>query len=107
VLKGDPNESGVYTIMPRVPAHTQIAVHCYRDDRVATVIPGTWHIGYGDRFEEWKRKALSPGTFYTEPPGRNYFAETGGPVVVEITGFGPSSTAYVDPAQDLRSRKSE
>jgi hypothetical protein len=66
------------TIMPRVPAHTQIAARCHRDDRVATVIPGTWHIGYGDRFEEWKRKALSPGTFYTEPPGRNYFAETGG-----------------------------
>ncbi len=106
VLKGDPNESGVYTIMLRVPAHTQIAAHSHRDDRVATVVSGTWHIGYGDKFDESKLKALPPGSFYTEPPGQNHFAETGDePVVVQITGFGPSSTEYVDPTQDPRSRK--
>jgi pimeloyl-ACP methyl ester carboxylesterase/quercetin dioxygenase-like cupin family protein len=106
VLKGDPNESGVYTIMLRVPAHTQIAAHSHRDDRVATVVSGTWHIGYGDKFDESKLKALPPGSFYTEPPGQNHFAETGDePVVVQVTGFGPSSTEYVDPAQDPRPRK--
>jgi len=106
VLKGDPNESGVYTIMLRVPAHTQISAHSHRDDRVATVVSGTWRIGYGDKFDESKLKALPPGSFYTEPPGQNHFAETGDePVVVQITGFGPSSTEYVDPAQDPRARK--
>src|SRR5579864_6760938 len=106
VLKGDPNESGVYTIMLRVPAHTQIAAHSHRDDRVATVVSGTWHIGYGDKFDESKLKPLPPGSFYTEPPGRNHFAETGDEsVVVQITGFGPSSTEYVDKAQDPRLRK--
>lgn len=109
VLKGDPNQAGVYTIMLRVPAHTRIAAHSHRDDRVATVISGTWHIGYGDRFEEAKLKALPQGSFYTEPPGRPHFAETGDEaVVVQITGFGPSSTDYVDPAQDPRGpRKSQ
>jgi len=108
VLKGDPNESGVYTIMLRVPAHTQIAAHSHKDDRVATVISGTWHIGYGDKFDESKLKTLPPGSFYTEPPGRNHFAETGDePVEVQITGFGPSSTEYVDPEQDPRARKSQ
>jgi pimeloyl-ACP methyl ester carboxylesterase/uncharacterized RmlC-like cupin family protein len=107
VLKGDPNETGVYTIMLRVPAHTQIAAHSHPDDRVATVVSGTWHIGYGDKFDESKLKALPPGSFYTEPPGRNHFAETGDePVEVQITGFGPSSTEYVDQAQDPRTRKS-
>ena len=33
VLKRDPDKVGVYTIMLRVPAHTQIAVHSHRDDR--------------------------------------------------------------------------
>src|SRR6266704_6230721 len=103
VLKGDPNQLGVYTIMLRVPAHTRIAAHSHRDDRVATVISGTWHIGYGDKFDEAKLKALPPGSFYTEPPSRNHFAETGDePVVVQITGFGPSSTEYVDDTQDPR-----
>jgi pimeloyl-ACP methyl ester carboxylesterase/uncharacterized RmlC-like cupin family protein len=103
VLKGNPDQVGVYTIMLRVPAHTRIAAHSHRDDRVATVISGTWHIGYGDRFDEAKLKALPAGSFYTEPPSRNHFAETGDePVVVQITGFGPSSTEYVDVTQDPR-----
>jgi hypothetical protein len=47
-------------------------------------------------------KALPPGSFYTEPSGRNNFAETDDePVVVQITGLGPSSTQYVDSVQDL------
>jgi pimeloyl-ACP methyl ester carboxylesterase/uncharacterized RmlC-like cupin family protein len=103
VLKGDPDRADVYTIMLRVPAHTQIQAHSHRDDRVATVISGTWHIGYGDKFDEAKLKALPPGSFYTEPPGQNHFAETGNEaVVVQITGYGPSSTEYVDRGDDPR-----
>jgi uncharacterized RmlC-like cupin family protein len=74
-------------------AGEQIAAHSHRDDRVATVISGTRHIGYGDKFDESKLKALPPGSFYTEPPGRNHFAETGDePVIVQITGFGRTLT---------------
>src|SRR5437588_112992 len=108
VLKGDPDNAGVYTIMLRVPAHTKIAAHSHRDDRVATVISGTWHIGYGEKFDEAKLKALPSGTFYTDPPSVAHFAETDDEaVVVQITGFGPSSIDYVDPAQDPRRRKAE
>jgi len=104
VLKGDPSQTGVYTIMLRVPAHTRIAAHSHRDDRVATVVSGTWRIGYGDRFDESKLKPLPPGSYYTEPPGQTHFAETADePVVVQITGFGPSSTDYVNRADDPRS----
>jgi pimeloyl-ACP methyl ester carboxylesterase len=103
VLKGDPNRSGLYTIMLRVPAHTRIAAHSHEDDRVATVVSGTWKIGYGDSFDAGKLKALPPGSFYTEPASQNHFAETGDDAVeVQITGFGPSSTDYVDPKQDPR-----
>jgi hypothetical protein len=57
------------------------------------VTSGTWHIGYGDKFDEAKVKALPPGSFYTEPCARNHFAETRKePVVVQITAFGPTST---------------
>jgi pimeloyl-ACP methyl ester carboxylesterase/uncharacterized RmlC-like cupin family protein len=108
VLKGDPDKAGIYTIMLRVPAHTKIAAHSHRDDRVATVISGTWHIAYGEKFDEVKLKALPPGSFYTEPPNVAHFAETGDQaVVVQITGFGPSSTDYVDPTQDPRRHKTE
>ena len=92
--------------MLRVPAHTKIAAHSHRDDRVATVISGTWHIGYGEKFDEAKLKALPSGSFYTEPPGVNHFGLTREEVLIQMTGIGPSSTAYVDPAHDpTRSQK--
>jgi hypothetical protein len=107
VLKGDPDRSGLYTIMLRIPAHTRIAAHEHQDDRVATVISGTWYIGYGDSFSQSELKALPPGSFYTEPVNRTHFAETRDePVVVQITGVGPSSTRYVDTASDPRVHKS-
>jgi uncharacterized RmlC-like cupin family protein len=90
VLKGNPEQAGLYTIMLRVPAHTRVAAYSHRDDTIATAISGTWRIGYGDRFDEAKRKALPPGSFYTQPPAQNHFAETDNePVVVEITGVRP------------------
>jgi len=106
LLKGDPNKVGVYTIMLQVPPRTQIAAHSHRDDRVATVISGNWRIGYGDTFDQSKLKTLPPGSFYTEPPAKNHFAATGDePVIVQITGYGPSSTDYVNAESDPRKLK--
>jgi quercetin dioxygenase-like cupin family protein len=95
VLKGDPSLPGLYTIQLTVPAHTRIEAHEHPDDRVATVISGTWQFGIGDRFDEKVLKALPPGTFYEEPPRERHFARTGDtPVVIQITGIGPSGTTY-------------
>jgi quercetin dioxygenase-like cupin family protein len=97
VLSGNPTGKGMYTIRLSVPANTRIEAHSHRDDRTATVVSGTWYFGYGRKFDEKELKALPPGSFYTEPPGRPHFAQTRSePVVVYITGFGPTSTTYVD-----------
>lgn len=96
ILKGDPLKPGLYTIQLTVPADTQIEAHTHPDDRVATVISGTWFIGYGSAFDEKKLKALTPGSFYTEPPDAAHFARTGKePVVLQITGYGPTGTEYI------------
>jgi hypothetical protein len=61
------------------------------------------YIGYGDRFHAADLKVLRAGSFYTEPANRTHFAETREePVIVQITGVGPSSTSYVNPASDPR-----
>lgn len=97
LLKGDPNRAGLYTIQLTVPANTRIEAHTHRDDRVATVISGTWSIGYGTSFDEKKLKVLPPGSFYVEPLNAAHFARTGTePVVVQITGYGPTDTNYVE-----------
>jgi hypothetical protein len=68
---------------------------------VATVVSGTWYIGYGDWFNSAELKALPAGSFYTEPSNRSHFAETRDEaVIVQITGVGPSSTRYIDPVSD-------
>jgi quercetin dioxygenase-like cupin family protein len=101
VLTGDPTQPGLYTLLIRVAPKTTIEAHAHPDDRVATVISGTWYFGYGERLDQTGLKALPAGSFYTEPPNANHFAMTRDEVVVlQITGTGPSGTAYVDPAND-------
>jgi len=100
VLKGDPAKAGLYTLMVRVAPNVRIQAHSHRDDRVATVVKGTWYFGYGDRFDETALEALEAGSFYTEPPNVAHFAMTKEEVILQIVGTGPSSTTYVDPAND-------
>lgn len=106
VLLGDPTKAGFYTLLLFVPARTTIQAHSHRDDRVATVLSGEWHFGYGNRFDEGALKMLPAGSVYSEPggPQHNHFARTEGePVIVQISGYGPTDTRYFNPAHDPRS----
>ena len=101
ILKGNPGKPGLYTMLLRLGPNTRIEAHAHPDDRVGTVISGTWYFGYGRVFDETKLKALPPGSFYTEPPNADHFAMTRSEgVVIQVTGVGPSATTYVDPAND-------
>lgn len=100
VLAGDPSAQGFYSIVLSVPPHTTIAAHSHRDNRMATVVSGTWQFGYGDRFDANGLKRLPPGSVYSEPGGVDHFARTGDePVLVQLTGIGPTDTRYVNPAE--------
>lgn len=96
LLKGDPKRPGLYTISIKVPPNTKIAAHTHRDDRTAVVAAGLWHFGYGRIAGDAATRALSAGSFYTEPAGDPHFAWTGPEgATVYITGSGPSDTIYV------------
>ncbi len=101
VIYGDPSKAGLYTILLKVAANTSIPAHLHPDDRIGTVVSGTWHFGYGDKFDKSKLKTLPAGSVYSELAGQNHFAMTGKePVIVEITGYGPSGVTYVNPTDD-------
>jgi pimeloyl-ACP methyl ester carboxylesterase/quercetin dioxygenase-like cupin family protein len=105
-LKGDAKKPGIYTIQLTIPSNVRIEAHTHPDDRVATVISGTWYIGYGSKFDEAKLKPLTAGSFYTEPPGVEHFAKTGSDsVVLQITGNGPTGTEYVETAANTVAAK--
>lgn len=73
---------------------------------MATVVAGTWYFGYGDHFDDSRLKKLPPGSVYSEPgAGHNHFARTDAePVVVHITGVGPTDTGYFDPKDEPKAR---
>jgi quercetin dioxygenase-like cupin family protein len=101
VLAGDPAKAGFYSILLFVPPHTTIQAHSHRDDRMATVVSGEWHFGYGTQFESNALKTLPPGSVYSEPGGTNHFAQTDvEPVIVNVCGYGPTDTKYFDPKND-------
>jgi hypothetical protein len=106
VLIGDPSKPGLYSILLFVPPKTTIAAHSHRDDRMATVVSGTWRFGYGQHFDAKALKELPPGSVYSEPgAGHYHFAQTGdGAVVVNITGSGPTDTRYFDSHDDPSNR---
>jgi quercetin dioxygenase-like cupin family protein len=95
ILTGDPTKPGRYTILLSGPSHTRIGAQRHPDDRIATVVSGTWYFGYGPEFEAARLRALPAGSFYTEPPGKDHFAETReSAVMVQISGVGPTGTTY-------------
>jgi len=99
VLYGDPTKAGPYTIALRVPPNMRIAAHSHRDDRTAVVVAGVWRFGYGKKADESLVKVLPPGSFYSEPAGVDHFAMTGPEgASVYISGYGPTSTDYVETA---------
>ena len=100
-ILGDPTRSGPYAQLLEVGAHARIPAHHHAGDRIGTVLKGTWHFGYGLAFSQASLKTLPVGSVYTEPSGAGHFAMTGAePVVVLITGTGPTDTVYENAADD-------
>jgi pimeloyl-ACP methyl ester carboxylesterase len=96
VLSGDPAKTGPYAILLEIPANTHIAAHSHRDNRLATVVSGEWHFGYGAKADDAHTTVLTQGGFYTEPANKPHFAFTGEqPSTVFITGMGPSDTHFI------------
>jgi quercetin dioxygenase-like cupin family protein len=105
IVAGTPSEEGVYSILLFVPPDTEIKSHSHRDDRVGSVLSGTWYFAYGEQFAAGELEELKAGSVYTEPGGQAHFARTRAePVVLSITGNGPTDTHYINPADDPKTK---
>jgi hypothetical protein len=70
-----------------------------------TILAGTYLTGYGGVFDERQLKELPAGSFYTEPANMPHYIVTKGPVVIQVSGVGPSSRTFVKSAPRLRDRR--
>src|SRR5690348_1333051 len=101
-LVGDPSRPGPYTLRLKFPAGYKLAPHSHPDYREVTILSGTWYTGYGEKFDEAALKALPAGSFYTEPANLAHFVEVREPVVIQVSGTGPSGRVFVKPADSAR-----
>lgn len=98
VIVGDPTRPGMYAAHIRFPANLRIPPHFHPDERIVTVLSGTVHFGYGERFDESRLRPMPAGSVWTEPAGQPHFAwAKDGEVVLQVIGIGPSGTTATTP----------
>jgi quercetin dioxygenase-like cupin family protein len=103
VLYGNPGKPGLYVTRVKQPDDYKIQAHTHPEERVYTVMSGTFYIGFGATFDPGKLMAFPPGSMLVVPANAPHFHWTrSGEAVVQISGTGPSGIAYVDRADDPR-----
>jgi quercetin dioxygenase-like cupin family protein len=106
LIYGSPKEAGPYIFRAKIPAGYQLPAHRHSDQRVVTVLQGTYWSGAGEKFEQNKLTKYTPGSFYITDPGVPHFAWAETDVVIQEMGTGPVSEPieYVNPADDPRKK---
>jgi quercetin dioxygenase-like cupin family protein len=95
-LVGNPSQPGPYAVRIRLPAGVRIPPHFHPDGRIVTVLSGTMYFAPGDRFDSTALHAFPAGSVWTETPELHHFAwAKDGPVVLQITGTGPSGMTLI------------
>jgi quercetin dioxygenase-like cupin family protein len=97
VMAGNQRETGLYMYRTKFPANYRNQPHFHPDQRIVTVMSGTLYVGYGEKVDEGRMKALPAGSVFTEPPRQpHYVWAKDGEVVIQVTGYGPSGTTVID-----------
>src|ERR1700730_40212 len=103
VLVGDPAKLGLYVIRVRLPRRTRVMPHKHAEDRIYTVMSGTFYIGLGETFDESKLMAYAPGSVVVLPGNQPHFHfAKSGEYVTQVSAIGPLGLSYVDPINDPR-----
>jgi quercetin dioxygenase-like cupin family protein len=98
VVEGDPRQPGPYVVRVKFSPGTMSMPHYHPDDRLVTVIKGTWWTGKGDTFDPASTQPLPAGSFMKHPAkGAHYDGAKDAEVIVQIIGVGPSDTIFFKP----------
>jgi quercetin dioxygenase-like cupin family protein len=94
VAAGDPRQAGSnYVLYVQYAAGAKSIPHTHGDQRVMTVIAGTFYAGAGPKFDEAKATPLKPGSMIIVPPNSVHWGwAKDGEVILEEVGIGPSTT---------------
>lgn len=93
VIAGNPAASGMYAIFAKYRTGGRSVPHTHPDQRLVTVISGTYYAGAGTEYDASKMKPLGPGTTIIVPANSPHYAwAKDGEVIVQEVGIGPTGT---------------
>jgi quercetin dioxygenase-like cupin family protein len=94
-LVGGNQRAGLYVITALYPDGLKSRPHTHPDQRVMTVISGTFYAGTGPTFDDANVRALEPGSVLIIPPNTLHWGwAKDGDVWVEEVGIGPTGTQF-------------
>lgn len=104
VIEGPLDHAVPFTMRGKLPANYVIPPHWHTAVERVTVLSGTFHMGFGDKFDKTKTMALGPGSVSIMQPKTTHFAWTDTEVEVQLHGTGPWGITYVNPDDDPRKK---
>ena len=106
VVVGEPFQPGPYTIRVKVPDGVKLMPHRHPEDRVYTVVSGTFYIGLGEHFDAERLVAYPPGAVIILPGNTWHFHwAKSGDYITQVTAMGPLGLEYVDSDDDPRNQR--
>ena len=103
VLYGDPRKVGLYVLQMSIPPNTRMPVHSHPDERIRTVISGTYYSAIGEVFDAQALLPFPAGTVSHVPVGVWQYAQTRDEAaVIQIVGIGPTGIDYRTAGEDPR-----
>ena len=104
LVSGDPGKAGHFEIQLSMPSGYTIPPHWHPTDETVSVKSGHFHYGMGDKIDTKSMKTMNPGQSGTMPANQRHYARVQGHTVVAVTGNGPFTITYVNPADDPRTK---
>lgn len=87
-LAGSLTTPGFFVYRMRFPRGYRATPHSHPEDRLVTVISGTFYVGYTERFDETAVKRMPPGSTWTEPIGQLHYGwAKDGEVEIQVVGY--------------------
>lgn len=90
VLAGNPKQ-GAYAVRVKIAPGARLAPHYHPDERIVTIIAGSYYFAEGESFDEGALRGYGPGTVIVVPAGKAHFAAARDDgAIVQESGLGPT-----------------
>jgi len=104
MLYGDPSQPGPYIFRAKMASGYKLPPHRHPDERVVTILKGTYWSGVGERYDPMKMNEFQAGAFYVTKANVPHYAWARTEVIIQEQGMGPVENAitYVNADDDPR-----